>query len=348
MRFVRTAVIIGSLVCIIGFIIYPKELAEAASKGLIISAEIIIPSLFPFTVFCLFLFKCRVINRLDKFMRPIALKIFGLDSECFSVMIMSFFGGFPVGAKLINSSVKEGKISNITANRMLCYAVNSGPAFVIIGIGQVIFKNAVIGYIIYFSNIAASIIIALMLSFKERREIKYIHNKADSKTLGDIFVETVYDSSQSIIGICGFVILFSAVTGIINTALNTQYLNPLVMLLEISNGVIIANSNIYAVSFLTAFGGICVHMQILSVCSAFKVKYGMFFIFKLISGIISTFLTATIIKSLKITLPTVSVSDGFVLSISAKTLVLSAALVFMSITLLVTVRENFVEKARRI
>ena len=326
----------------------PEHLINGATKGLLICSDVIIPSLFPFTAVAIFLFNCGFMHYMERIVNPLSRKITGLNGEAFCIVLMSFVGGFPVGAKLIDELVAKGSITEKTATRMLCYCVNPGPAFIIIGIGQTMLKSTSIGVILYFSNIISSFIICLILSFKERREFSAKENKINrTENISNLFVKSVSDASSSIIGICGFVILFSSLLGILANTKNIILPKELLALLEISNGTLLSN-NIYFLSFLTAFSGFCVHMQILTVCKNFRVPYYKFLLSRIMCGIISSFLTIILLKVFRITVPVISLNQNMPFYLSGVSLPLSAALIFMSITLLVSIKQNNVEKYRKV
>lgn len=328
------------------FITRSESMILGASKGLLICSEIVIPSLFPFAALTLFLFNCGVLKHVEKVISPISKPLFGLSGKCFCIMLMSFLGGFPVGAKLINELVREKSISRNTALRMLSYSVNPGPAFVIIGIGQTLLNSTVAGTIIYFSGVISSLLMCIMLSPKERRETEIIDpTKVQNMNIADTFVSSVSDACTAVIGICSFVIFFSTVIGITEELFQrTQLTDILLSLLEISNGTVLMKGNIFILSFLVSFSGFCVHMQVLSVCKSFKVNYLYFLLQRIVVGLMSTGITFVLLKIFRITVPAVSLNSDLADNISVISLPLSAALIFMSITLLISLKQNNVEK----
>lgn len=346
---IKKSVLIGivSLFVLIVFLLFPNEMLLAAASGISICGKIIIPSLFPFTVLALILFNSGFAFVLGKLLNPVSLKVFGLDGHLFAIVIMSFIGGFPVGAKLVNQSVKNELITEKTANRMLYYSVNPGPAFVIIGIGEAIFHRTDIGIIIYISNLITSLILCLICSFKERKSINKLTIEKSKKTyIADTFVNSVADACSSIISICGFVILFSTIIGVLLSVFPVENIKPLIALLEISNGTVLYSRNIYILSFLTAFSGFCVHAQIMSVSKNFRVRYIPFMLVRIFSGILSVLFTFIMIKIFKPSITTLAINADYIFDLSAETIVLSAALIFMSMTLLISVKQKYVENKR--
>ena len=130
----------------------PKVCTEGAVKGLLLSGRVIIPSLFPFTACVLFIMKSGGLSLLD-FANPFTKRVFRLSPQQFSLMLLSFIGGYPVGGKLLNEAVKSGKISKENAGIMLNYCVNAGPAFIVLAVGGGILGSKKIGYLLLLAHI---------------------------------------------------------------------------------------------------------------------------------------------------------------------------------------------------
>ena len=336
-----------SIIIIVLFLAYNSYLLPAATKGITICVEVIIPSLFPFTAVILFLFDCGILNLLSAKISVVTRCLFGLNGEAFIVFVMSLFGGYPVGAKLINKMLFEGKISENSARRMINYSVNPGPAFVILGIGKAIYNNTLVGVILYASNVLSSVLLCILLSRREIKEETKISSKIPKiQNVADSFVQSVADASSSIITICGCVILFSSIIGVISEIIKTDYLKPIVALLEISNGTIIFRNNIYLISFITAFSGFCVHAQIFALCKNFKIKYSRFLFFRIINGILSVLFSFALVKIFKPTIKTMALSGDYIFRPSIHTVALSLLLIFMAFALLISINEKRVEKKK--
>lgn len=334
-----------SIILLAGFLSEPKLLIQGAAGGMLLCAEVIIPSLFPFSVITLFLFSCGFTKHIERLLNPISRATTGLSGEGLLMVIFSFLGGFPVGAKLIDKSFSEGRISKSTAERMLCYSVNPGPAFVIIGIGQTLLNNTKIGVILFFSGILSSLTVCFALSnFEKKEEPIKTPIKDNEIKLTDTFVASVFDSSYSIVGICGFVILFSAIISIISHYSDGNLTRRLLALLEISNGVTLFPNRITFLAFLLSFSGLCIHFQILSVCKDLSVNYKKFVISRIVCGLLSAAYALTLLKVFKVDCSVIALNKELFSNLTIVSFPLSAALIFMAITLLLSVKQNFVEK----
>ena len=337
---------IVGIIILIEFICEPDLLISGAKQGIVVCGNIVIPSLFPFTAITIFIFRSGIFKYIEKFITPVTRRLFGINGECFCVFIMSFLGGFPVGAKLINELIKNNSINKKTASRMICYCVNSGPAFMVFGIGQTILNNLTLGWIIYLSNIISSLLMCFAFSYVEKKEKTPQNNKQNlNNNSSDTFVNSVLDAFSSVIGICGFVILFSSIISIFSSLSKaSEIIKILLSLLEVSNGIIMFSKSYYFLPFLSGFAGLCVHMQILSVSKDYKINYWLFLLSRIISGLLSSGITIMIIKLLNLTLPVISINYSLLNNLSSNSVILFIALLSMSITLLLSLKQNYMEK----
>ena len=320
------------LLFIVLLITNPKISSEGAANGLLLCGNVIIPTLFPFTVCVLFLMHSPLFSGLN-FLKKFTLFFFGLNPEQFSVMLLSFIGGYPVGARLINELTKNEKISPKNAAVMLNYCVNAGPAFIVIFIGSGLLGNIKAGYILLISHIAASLLLALIFKrFFKPEDIK--NSPAKCLTSGDNFVLSVSGAASTIFNICAFVVFFSTVTCVINHFANKYtFLGFLKYILEVTVGVC-NTKNIYLISFLLGFAGVSIWCQIIAVTEKFKYNFLIFALCRILHGIISIFLTFILLKLFPVSIQT---SASYTFSLSYSTLAVSLSMLITAIIFIISV-----------
>lgn len=277
---------------------------DGVARGILLCGRVIIPSLFPFTMCVIFITKSGVLDYL-KFLTPITNKIFGLNFHEFSYFLLSLVGGYPIGAKLLNEAVKEKKIHPKKAADMLHYCINAGPAFIISAVGGAVFGSEKIGVVLLISHIAASLILCLFSK-------KNVYSSSATKTVRfspvDNFVVSAAEASNTLISICGFVILFSAIDSfMLYFGEKLKALKTAALFLEITNALEYSR-NVYLLSFLLGFGGICIWCQVISAGKNLKINLLKFAVLRILHGILSTGFTYAIIKTFKIVLPTVTIT----------------------------------------
>ena len=258
------------LFMLITLIVMPTTISSGIYIGISVCAKIIIPSIFPFSVLCIFCIESGIIEKYVK--TPFAFSVF--------IFVLSLLGGYPVGANLISTAYENGKISKNDSEKLLFVCINAGPAFVITAIGGVVFNSTRLGVYLFLSHVLASSTLFL-LNAKRFCEIK-LENKLSQKTqLSKAFVLAVGKSSGALINICSYVILFSGITNLFSN----KYL---VCFLEITNASI-NTKNIYLISFLLGFSGVCIIMQIISISNEFLTKRVTLVTYRILHGILSVF-----------------------------------------------------------
>lgn len=300
-RFIKIFSFLSVAILIILIILFPDVSSAGVSRGLVISANVIIPSLFPYMV-CVLMFIKSGFYIKNRYFNKMIFVLFGHNFDMFFVFLLSMLGGYPVGAKLINQLYSQKNIDKKSADIMLMYCVNAGPAFIISAIGGGVFLSYKAGCVLLVSHIMSSLIIAMFFAPKLK---KYTNNKAkivlSDKSISENFVISVSDASTSIIQICSFVILFSAINAYIEYLFgNIPIIKNIAFLTEVTSAVTKTN-NIFLVSFLLGFAGISIWCQIFTICAKCKVNFTLFAVGRILHGILSSALTYLIIKIFKIT-----------------------------------------------
>lgn len=308
--------------------------SSGAMYGLKLCYNVVIPSLFPFTVFSLIIFECGFFEKLK--LR------FGSKNnfEEISVFLLSCIGGFPVGAKLINNLYKRKGINKKNAELMLGYCVSSGPSFIILSVGSQILNNILIGYVLFFANLLSNLIILVVVQKFKTNDIIINTEKTPNKNFAEIFVNSTYDAVLAMLNICAYVVLFSTIINVINSIFeNSIFKTVLLSLLEITNGVSL-NTNIYSIAFLLGFGGLCVHLQIISMCKDIKPKYSNFFFFRIIHGFLLFILTKIIIAVFGINVSALSGALNATYKFSEISTVFGLCLIALSVAFIISVNRK--------
>jgi sporulation integral membrane protein YlbJ len=275
--------------------------SQGAYYGLKICSNIIIPSLFPFTVLSILFQKSGGLLWLGKAINKITLLFFGLNGIDFSVILISLVGGYPIGAKIINELYKSGKISKEKGKKLLRFCVNPSPAFFISALGINVLQNKTVGWILLTSNTFVCLILNIIfLKHKVDTEPISTDKNMQNENFSDAFVESVYDAAKIIIYICAFVTLFSSISEIIKPIFKSPKIYSLICpILEISFGISkIKNSGIpiYFYSLPLAFGGISTICQIKQITDALKPSFLEIFFYRITHGFLATLTSFVLFK----------------------------------------------------
>lgn len=273
MNIKRVAFLSVTALAMVLMILDTETALHAANDGVEICLRTIIPSLFPF-FFLSAIINSALIGTNLPILRPLS-RICRIPMGTESLLILGLIGGYPVGASAIHASFATGEISRRTAQRMLAFCNNAGPAF-IFGIMSVLFENKLACWVLWAIHIGSAILVSLFLPADEEDGCIQKEAKTLTATQG---LQTALKNTASV---CGWVVLFRIAIGFMQRWflwLFPPAIQVLICgLLELSNGCISLSTIpamglrfIFASVFL-AFGGICVTMQSSSVVGSLAIK----------------------------------------------------------------------------
>lgn len=248
------------------FIIDAKTILLAASDGLDLCIQSVIPSLFPFLILSNIISTILTGSKM-KFLTPLTKKL-GIPDGAEYILLLGFLSGYPVGAQNINTMYKKKMISQSNARRMLSFCSNAGPAF-IFGMLLPLFDTKAPLWALWGIHIISAIVAGLLFSQKT----KDICNDNPQKKLS--ITESMNLALRAMAIICGWVLIFRIFIALLRKCL-FPYLSATMSvlisgLLEISNGCILLNDlslqgmRFIFCAFFLGIGGFCVSMQTLSV-----------------------------------------------------------------------------------
>lgn len=263
-------------------IIFSKQARRGAADGLALAENTIIPSLAPLLIIFLLIMKTGAKDLLARAFGFISVHVFNLPQITFPAIFFGLIGGYPMGALLTNELLKSGDIDEKQARRLLRFNFCGGCGFIITAVGTTVLNNTKAGAVLFLSNVINSVIIGFALSFTEKRRNAPYYSYTEYRKLGDVLSESVSDAVKSLLNMTAFIILFCAFNVVIDFP---DFLAPVI---EITSGIC-TNSRfaIPMTSAYLAFGGFCIHFQLLFVVAQAKMKYADFLLFRLISAVIS-------------------------------------------------------------
>lgn len=333
------------ILAITAVIVWGKECSGGALKGIYFCAEALVPSLFPFMVISVFIAKSGLARKLGRYTDGLSAKLFGVSGNLSAVIIMSMIGGYPVGARGISALRESGAISENDAERASYFAVGAGPGFLITFVGQKLLSNAQIGVCMLLSQIISVIILGLLnkiIFAKGKDNNSYKEIKETPLPFTSAVTESVISSVYGTLEMCGMVVAFCAVIGI-TEKLFGDFNIYLSVLLEVTTacGLTTGRKNILLTAFAAGFGGLCVHFQIFTALRNIKIKMRLFFLYRIIQGLITAFLTYLFIKAFNICVPVFSSVGGTPeLSLSSN-FAGSALLIICGIGFLFSIKQNY-------
>lgn len=262
----------------------------AASEGVRICFQTLIPSLFPF-FFLSIVLTSFLSGSSYQFLRPLG-KLCRIPAGAEILLINGLLGGYPAGAQGITQAYEAGHLSKRQAERLLGFCSNAGPSF-LFGIIASRFSHLRIAWVLWLIHILSAIITGILLP-----------GNADGPAVmtspRQMAIPQALNKSITIMAqICGWVIICRVLIQFLERWI--LWIIPVWLqvtitgFLELANGCCLLNAipeegtRFLICSGMLAFGGICVVMQTMSVTN--KLGLGMYLPGKLIQTGISLILS---------------------------------------------------------
>ena len=290
----------------------PDVAIDYMSRGLLLCAKTVIPSLFPFMVLSeLIVSGCAQSSGLSRLLSPLG-RLFGLPPIGCCAVVLGMLCGFPVGAKCVCQAYDNGLLTRGEAERALAFSNNPSSAFLISAVGVSLWHNRRFGILLYAVVIVSAAISGILLNKlskhdRDRTAKPPFYTSTVNRTGARLFTEAVSSAASSMLLICAYVIFFSTLSGTLGIALAPLKLPQtatavLFGLLELSGGVSAAsglgNAMTGAVlcAFCVGWSGLSVHCQALSVCDGRGFSFRPYFFAKLFQGLLCALLFGMLIK----------------------------------------------------
>lgn len=269
-----------------GLLRYPDACAAGVQTGLSLCAALVLPALFPMLTVSAFLLASGLLQLFGRPVRDVLRTVFRLPGESAGVLLMALVGGFPVGASMTAQLYEEKRLSARQAKRMCLFCMAPGPAFVLSAVGEGVYRSLRAGVLLYASVCLSALLFGVLLSARAKCAGEA---RPEAGTGGVVRLASplraldtaVRRSARSMVQICAWVVLFSAVSACIEQL----PLPPGAALLcscflEVTAGVQDAARvlPIPAVAALLSFGGFAVHCQVLPYLETCGVRLSAFFL----------------------------------------------------------------------
>lgn len=283
--------------CLASFLLiltYPSVAAAGVRSGLDLCYRAVIPSVFPSLVLTELLFS-RPSGWIEGTFGRVFHRLFGVSARGAVALICGLLAGFPVGACTVSTDVREGRLTREEGEYLLSFVNNTGPAFLVGGIGLGLFGSVRIGWMLYLLQIPVSLTVGLL--FRPKRPLPTVVS-ANTASCSPDPVSAILHASQTCVRIAGFVCFFSVVSSILSAFLPLGLpLAFLYALLEVGNGAFCAARlsfpfpAIPLVAFAVCFSGLSVHFQTVSVLKEAGIPPSTYFKGKITAGMIAFLLT---------------------------------------------------------
>lgn len=289
-----------------------ESILNSVSFSLNIFKNNIFPSLFPFFVLSNILIKCGLPEFMGNLFKGIMNKMFKIKGVTAFIFFMSIISGNPANAKYTRELYLENKINKYEATKILCFTCFSNPLFILGTVSLLFLNNKEVGMLILLCHYLGNLFIGIGMrnyhpSKKEndktslKKAINEMHEKriSNKNSFGEIITNSLTSSINTLLLILGVITLCLVITTIIDNNLNLNSVTQSVLngFVEMTQGlkyisleaIPLKLKSILTVMILS-FGGLSVHMQIMSILSDTDIKYLPFLCARICHAIISSFL----------------------------------------------------------
>lgn len=268
----------------------------------------IFPSLFPFFVIGNILISLGFPQLIGELLKNVMYRLFKINGSGSFVIILSILSGFPSSAKYTKELLLNDEINDEEATKLLTFTHFSNPLFILGTLSIMFLNNKEIGIPILISHYIGNLFVGLIyrnyyISRKDntrisiKQALKKMNKGRVNKSFGEILSSSIIGSINTLLLILGTVTIFLVLTTLINNNINIDaYYKTLINgLFEMTQGlkylsmlkIPLYKQALIAVFFLS-FGGLSVHMQVLSIISDTKIKYFPYFLSRVLHASIST------------------------------------------------------------
>lgn len=274
---------------------YTEEVKKAILLSFSIFKNNVFPNLFPFLIISGLLINYGFVNVCSKYTEPIMKKLFKVSGNSSFIFFMSMLSGFPSNSKYTKELLENGYINELEATKILMFTHFSNPLFILGMISS--FLNKKVAILILISHYLGNIIIGLLFRNIETNCTSNKRCTISTLSFGKCLSNTIRNSIDTLLLIFGTITTFFIVTTIIKMNFNTSpYIQSIISgILEMTQGLnqvnlldISIKEKAILMTIFLSFGGLSVHMQVISIISDTKIKYYPFLFSRILHSVISS------------------------------------------------------------
>jgi len=296
-KFFNLIIIISFIILLFSILINNKLVFETINYSLNIWVNTLIPSMFPFFVISDILINYNLVEFIPKFIINFFSYIFNISKTSTTIFFLSLISGFPSSARNIKNYYNKKLISLEEANHILLFTHFSNPMFILTTIGIFFLNNQMYGYIILISHYLGNFIIGILLRNKSIINNKnYTKEKIICQNFSKTLISSIKSSIDTLLLILGTLTSFLIVSSFFVEFFDFSPYPEMILkgILEMTMGLkelsLLNISDIYKIVISTmfiSFGGLSVHLQIISQIVDTEINYHNFFITRIFHAILS-------------------------------------------------------------
>ena len=305
-KIINTIIILLCSITLIELFINKILIFNTISYSLKIWTQTLIPSLFPIFIISDILINYNITTYIPETIKKIFTKLFNISDNIVTIFFLSILSGFPSAARNIKIMYNKKLISKEEASHALIFTHFANPLFILGTVSIYFLKNKKLGIIILLSHYLPNILLGIITrNINTPSKINKITKKENIR-FPKVMLNAIKNSIDTLLMILGTLTCFLIISSLIinKIKLNTYNSTILKCILEITMGLkSLSNlniSNIYKTiisSMALSFGGLSIHMQILSFIEEENISYKKFLIARIYHSILSGILAYILYKT---------------------------------------------------
>ena len=279
-KYSNLIVVIVSFIFFI-LILFNKELVSSTIiNSFYIWFNTLVPSMLPMFILSDILINYNFIMFIPNKITIFTSKLFNISKEAVLVVFISLISGFPGNALAIKTAYDLELISRDEVNHLLIFTHFANPLFILQTIGIFYLKNNTYGIIVFISHILSAFILGILFRNNNHpSKNNYISKNNKSQSFTNVFSLSIKKSINTLLMVAGTVTSFLIISTLISNIFNfNQYMSVFIqgileMTMGLSNLSMLDINDVYKVIFssgLISFGGLSIHMQVMSILEDFK------------------------------------------------------------------------------
>jgi len=341
-------VTLGIAACLVVsyIVVYPDHILESSLEGLTIWWKIVFPAMLPFLIIIEIMSALGVMHFLGSWLDPIMRRLFGLPGIAGWCMTVGWLAGSPASARSISNLRRDGSLTRGQAERLMALSHAGSPVLLVIVIASGFLGHPELGLPILIIHWLSAIITAyasggrsqddqdravsrleardaLNGSHSRRRDrfatsLHAMHEArtADGRPFGRLLGDSVFESTQKLLVIGGYMIFFSVILEImLLSGIGHSFVHALDAIL-VSLGIPAGERSLAmfyglfeqhlgayvlhaaapdvwtfaAISALLGWSGLCLHAQVKAATSGTDIRYYPFLLSRLLHAMIGAVL----------------------------------------------------------
>ena len=253
-----------------------QVVADAVRQGLSLCAQSLLPALFPFFVAVSWAVNCGLFHTLQSMGIPTSAAVFFLGA----------LGGYPLGARTVGEAYRSALLTKQEAEHLLACCNNAGPAFILVVVGQSVFRSTAAGLALWGIHLAAALLVALLFC---RRQAARTPSPIPNISPAAAFIAAVGSAAETMLRLSAFVVFFTVVMALLASLFGT--VSPLLAgFLELTVGITALTPHrlgFTVAAGLLGWGGVSVHCQAAAVLSDTDLSLRHYLLGKALQGLLS-------------------------------------------------------------